>query len=130
MNTNFSTIIRNAILLRIQNSENFTALDISNSLKSTYDTVRHRDVAEAVRQIFDAGTMEPFGYTRQLIEVVTNAGDVVHSYLYTHTPSQTEDFPCSSRSAGIVQNVSSCEDNREDGNIINQVEHKTSRYAA
>ena len=66
----------------ISDEDSFTSLDISNYIKTKKIGVRHREVAEIVRQLYcDQGMCN---YTRTLIDVnVINAGKQ-QAYLYHH----------------------------------------------
>lgn len=59
----------------------FTALDISNETKKVFPQVRHRDVREVVRTMFDSD-MEPNGYARSDIKVTLVDGSQPTALLY------------------------------------------------
>jgi hypothetical protein len=58
----------------------FTALDVSNSVKQTLPSVRHREVAPIVRDLFANGTMGD-AYAQTLIDVVADR-KTVQAFLY------------------------------------------------
>jgi hypothetical protein len=58
----------------------FTALDVSNSVKQTLPSVRHREVAPIVRDLFAAGAMGD-AYVQTLIDVVADR-KTVQAFLY------------------------------------------------
>jgi hypothetical protein len=58
----------------------FTALDVSNSVKGTLPTVRHREVAPIVRDLFASGAMGD-SYAQTLIDVVADR-KTVQAFLY------------------------------------------------
>lgn len=99
MNSYDSKIIKDTVLEYMRGCKNFTALDISNSLKATCDALRYSDVASTVREMFDLGMMESLGYSRELVEVTTSGGTTVQSYLYTHSRSCFSEIPKGSPSA-------------------------------
>lgn len=72
--------------------ESFTSLDVSNKVKSDGVVVRHREVAECVRQCFATGEMKVYGYVRELIDVTMSNGANVQTYLYHHTTIPAEDY--------------------------------------
>ena len=59
----------------------FTALDVSNEVKTRISGVRHREVSPAVRSLFEADAMGG-DYVRSLIDVTVQAGKTVQAYLY------------------------------------------------
>lgn len=67
------------------NLESFTSLDVSNIVKKEgFEFLRHRDIAQAVRNLYINGHMDNFGYCRSLVDVTLKNGDIVHAYLYHH----------------------------------------------
>ena len=58
----------------------FTALDVSNSVKQTLSSVRHREVAPIVRDLFASGAMGET-YHQTLIDVVADR-KTVQAFLY------------------------------------------------
>jgi hypothetical protein len=69
----------------------FTALDISNSVKSTLPGVRHREVAPIVRDLFSEGAMSD-EYAQTLIDVQTPAGQTVQAFLYHLADDDPDDY--------------------------------------
>jgi len=59
----------------------FTALDVSNEVKTRISGVRHREVSPVVRTLFEADAMGG-DYVRSLIDVTVQAGKTVQAYLY------------------------------------------------
>jgi hypothetical protein len=58
----------------------FTALDVSNSVKTTLPSIRHREVAPVVRDLFANGAMGD-GYAQTLIDVLADR-KTVQAFLY------------------------------------------------
>lgn len=76
-------VCESEVLLQMQAKASFTAIDISNALKTAKYPVRHREVAEVVRDIYNSGAMTHFDYDRQLINVVIeNGAKTAQTYLY------------------------------------------------
>ncbi len=73
-NVPLTHLVEQTILDQMHAKASFTALDISNRLKSDRYPVAHREVAAAVREIYDSGAMAYFDYERELIPVVTEGG--------------------------------------------------------
>jgi hypothetical protein len=65
----------------IDQSMLFTALDVSNEVKNTMPTARHRDVRDCVRNIFQ-GEIEPQNYMRTPIKVTLADGTQADALLY------------------------------------------------
>lgn len=59
----------------------FTALDVSNEVKKTFPMLRHREIRDVVRSIFNA-EIEPRGYARTPINVTLANGSTVEALLY------------------------------------------------
>jgi hypothetical protein len=59
----------------------FTALDVSNKVKATNPNARHREVRDAVRDLF-ASEIEPCGYARTPITVSLDDGTTATALLY------------------------------------------------
>ena len=59
----------------------FTALDVSNEVKTRISGVRHREVSPVVRSLFEADAMGG-DYVRSLIDVTVQTGKTVQAYLY------------------------------------------------
>ena len=87
-------------LQRMQARDSFTALDISNALKTARYPVRHREVAEVVRDIYNSGAMAHYDYDRQLVKVTTDGGaKTAEAYLYHHQSVRPADY------AGVNQDA-------------------------
>ena len=83
MNPPLTNLIEQAVLDQMRAKASFTALDISNRLKSERYPVQHREVAEAVREIFQSGAMSFYDYEREMIPVVTDGGaKMTRAFLY------------------------------------------------
>ncbi len=88
-----TNVVENETMGRMQARDSFTALDISNALKTAKYSVRHREVAEVVRDIYKSGAMQHFDYDRQLIRVTTEAGvKTTEAYLYHHQSVRPDDY--------------------------------------
>lgn len=59
----------------------FTALDVSNEVKTRITGVRHRQISPLVRAVFEAGDMAG-GYTRTTIKVDIGGGKQAEAFLY------------------------------------------------
>jgi hypothetical protein len=59
----------------------FTALDVSNAVKQTLPTVRHREVSPLVRALFDQGFMGD-AYQRTTINVIAEGRKPAEAFLY------------------------------------------------
>lgn len=59
----------------------FTALDVSNAVKQTLATVRHREVSPIVRDLFADGLMGE-AYAQTLIDVIAEGRKPAQAYLY------------------------------------------------
>ena len=77
------TLSTEAMAAKMNAGEPFTALDISNVLKTKNLPVRHREVSAVVRGLYAGGGMNAFGYVRDLITVSTPDG-FTQAYLYRH----------------------------------------------
>jgi hypothetical protein len=82
MQTQLMNLVEMTLEPKLQARESFTALDISNALKRESYPIRHRDVAEAVRDLYSAGAMDSFGYARTLITVMAEGDSAAQAYLY------------------------------------------------
>ncbi len=82
MSVNTVEEVRNVVLQRLHRGESFLALDITNMLRTQLSPVRHRDVADTIRDMFDAGIIEECGYARELDSLMTKDGLIVHAYRY------------------------------------------------
>lgn len=67
-------LIEQTILDQMRSKASFTALDISNRLKTDRYPVQHREVAAIVREVYASGAMAHYDYDRALIPVVTEGG--------------------------------------------------------
>ena len=74
----------------------FTALDVSNTVKTILPGVRHREVAPIVRDIFTNGEFGD-GYTRTLIDVIADGRKKVSAFLYHLDDDDPEDYAGSQR---------------------------------
>jgi hypothetical protein len=70
----------------------FTSLDISNKVKTRGFVARHREIAELVRTTFVNGTMDTYGFKRDLINVTVTGGMIVQTYLYHHVTVPIDDY--------------------------------------
>ena len=61
MNTQIVNIVEQKVLERMRAKDSFTALDISNASRQRFP-VRHGEVAEIVRDIFQSGAMDFYDY--------------------------------------------------------------------
>lgn len=73
-NIPLTNLVEQAVLDQMQAKASFTALDISNTLKFDRYPVQHREVAQAVREIYESGAMAFYDYERETIPVVTAGG--------------------------------------------------------
>lgn len=70
----------------------FTALDVSNAVKTTLPDVRHREVSPLVRELFERHAMGD--YQHSLIDVLADGKTPTQAYLYhlpEHSPSLYDD---------------------------------------
>lgn len=74
----------------IANEVLFTALDVSNAVKQTIPTAKHRNVREVVRSLFSTD-IEPMDYIRTPINVQLADGTTVYALLY-HNLSDSWDL--------------------------------------
>ena len=65
----------------MDNNELFTALDVSNTVKSQQPNARHREVRDTVRNIFST-EIAPKGYARSPISVTLDNGTTAEALLY------------------------------------------------
>lgn len=68
----------------------FTALDVSNEVKTRITGVRHREVSPVVRELFEGDELDD--YTRSLIDVTTPQGKTVQAYLYHSTGADPANY--------------------------------------
>lgn len=88
-----ANVVENQVLRSMQGKESFTALDISNALKIAKYPVRHREVAEVVRDIYNSGAMMYYDYDRQTVKVTTDGGaKTAEAYLYHHQSARVTDY--------------------------------------
>lgn len=66
------------------NIESFTSLDVSNMVKDSLPSSRHREVAPMVRQAYADGEMDFYGYSRTSIDVNLANGETSRAFLYHH----------------------------------------------
>lgn len=86
-------VVESEVLNRMQAKDSFTALDVSNALKTAKYPVRHREVAEIVRDIYTSGAMAYYDYDRHLIDVTINGGtETAQAYLYQHQTARVSDY--------------------------------------
>ncbi len=82
-NTAVTNLVEQAVLDQMRAKASFTALDISNHLKSERYPVQHREVAKTVREIYESGAMAYYDYERKTIPVITAGGTKqVRAFLY------------------------------------------------
>lgn len=67
----------------------FTALDVSNAVKTTLPDVRHREVAPLVRELFERHAMGD--YQHALIDVLAEGRTPTQAYLY-HLPEHSPEL--------------------------------------
>ncbi len=88
-----TNVVENEVLQLMQAKNSFTALDVSNALKTAKYPVRHREVAEVVRDIYNSGAMAYYDYGRQLMDVTTDGGTkTAQAYLYHHQTARISDY--------------------------------------
>lgn len=93
MNTQIVPLVERAIMERMRAKSCFTALDISNALKADRYPIRHREVAEIVRDIHASGAMEFYDFDRRLIDVVTEGGTKkTQAFLYLHDATREREY--------------------------------------
>ncbi len=93
----------------------FTALDVSNAVKTTLPTVRHREVSPLVRELFERHAMGD--YQHSLIDVLADGKTPTQAYLYhlpEHSPSLYDD---SMRNQLAIPPVSTSTSRNDDMNI-------------
>lgn len=88
-----TNVVENEVLQFMQAKDSFTALDVSNALKTAKYPVRHREVAEVVRDIYNSGAMAYYDYNRHLMDVKTEGGTkTAQAYLYHHQTARVSDY--------------------------------------
>lgn len=88
--TTLENTVRTVVEDFINKNELFTALDVSNKVKSLDPNARHRQVRDVVRAIFTT-EIEPLGWTRSPITVTLDDGTTAEALLY-HPISDTWDL--------------------------------------
>ncbi len=100
MDSKLLGIVETTVLAEMQSKASFTALDISNRLKTDRYLVSHAQVAEAVRDIYASGAMDFYAYRRRLVDVTTNAGTLkTQAFLYLHDSRRAQDYTSRAQSA-------------------------------
>lgn len=74
-------LVRQTVTDFVQSDTLFTALDVSNKVKETMTTARHRDVRDEVRNLFGTD-IEPMGWARTPIQVNLPDGTTAEALLY------------------------------------------------
>jgi hypothetical protein len=74
-------VVRETVEGFVNNDVLFTALDISNSVKSVLPTARHKEVRDMVRAMFSTD-IEPVGWARTPITVTLVDGTQADALLY------------------------------------------------
>ena len=87
MSSKSSTATLRAVTQRVVDS--FTALDVSNAVKTTLPDVRHREVSPLVRELFERHAMGD--YQHSLIDVLAEGKTPTQAYLY-HLPEHSPDL--------------------------------------
>jgi hypothetical protein len=78
-------VVRKIIEDFCKDLDSFTSLDVSNAVKQDgFADVRHREVAQLVREAHADGIMEDYSYSRTLIDVDLANGGSAQAYLYHH----------------------------------------------
>ncbi len=93
----------------------FTALDVSNAVKTTLPDVRHRQVSPLVRDLFERHAMGD--YQHSLIDVLADGKTPTQAYLYhlpEHSPSLYDD---SMRNQLAIPPVSTSTSKNEDASL-------------
>lgn len=93
----------------------FTALDVSNAVKTTLPDVRHRQVSPVVRDLFERHAMGD--YQHSLIDVLADGKTPTQAYLYhlpEHSPALYDD---SMRNQLAIPPVSTSTSKNEDASI-------------
>lgn len=73
--------VRSVVLDLVGHDVLFTALDVSNKVKAANPNARHREVRDAVRDLF-VSEIEPCGYARTPITVSLDDGTTATALLY------------------------------------------------
>ena len=87
------TVTRRVIDRLTYQGESFTALDVSNAVKQTLSSVRHRRVSPLVRELFDEGSMGD-DYERTVIEVYVGGkkSNKAEAFLYHLDDANPNDY--------------------------------------
>lgn len=93
----------------------FTALDVSNVVKSTLTDVRHRDIAPLVREMFERGAMGE--YTQTLIDVMANGSTPTQAFLYHLAEYDASLYDDAHRSQLAIPPVSTNTDKNDDRSL-------------
>ncbi len=78
---NLNDVVRETIEDFVQSNTLFTALDVSNKVKSVLPLARHREVRDLVRSMF-VSHIEPAGWARSPITVTLADGTTANALLY------------------------------------------------
>lgn len=78
---NLDSVVLSVVEDFVKNEVLFTALDVSNKVKETMSFARHREVRDAVRNLFFS-VMQPAGYNHTDIEVTLPDGTTPKAVLY------------------------------------------------
>lgn len=78
---NLDSVVRDTIKGFVQDNVLFTALDVSNKVKSVLPFARHREVRDLVRSMF-VSDIEPAGWARSPITVTLADGTTAEALLY------------------------------------------------
>ena len=93
-------LVEETVESRLRNGRLFTTLDISNDIKRKRFHVRHGQVAQIVRELYQIGAMQAMNYERVLIEVNTDNGEkTTEAFLYLPKTAHPADY------AGRVQDA-------------------------
>ncbi len=90
----------------------FTALDVSNAVKTTLTEIRHREVAPVVREAFDRGAMGP--YLQTMIDVVAEGRKPAQAFLYHLPKNAATDYDDSMRSQLAIPPVAAGTSDNDD----------------
>jgi hypothetical protein len=100
MNPLIIPLVEQAVVDRLKSRACFTALDISNALKSDRYPVTHSEVAEIVRDIYGSGAMDFYDYDRRLIDVTTDSGaKKSRTFLYLHSSTKEREYTARQQSS-------------------------------
>ncbi len=100
MNAQITPLVERAVVERMRTKASFTALDISNALKSDRYPIKHGDVANVVRDIYAGGAMDFYDFDRRLIDVVTDDGaKKAQAFLYLHRQTRDREYTARSQTS-------------------------------